>query len=84
MQRKFTFIFTLKGFIFGVVFLGIFVVTPLTIIITYFYSGLDSVSLGGIIAGLIAGLSLKFKMYWNWADRVMAKLFRSNGSKQEE
>lgn len=85
MPHKCNFIFTLKGFILGIVLLGIFVATPITIIITHFFSELDSDSVGGVVAGVVGGASVICKKYWDWADRVMAKLlglFGYKGDKQ--
>lgn len=84
MKRKFPFFFTAKGCIFGSIFLGVFVVAPLTIIITHFYFGLHSGILAGILAGVVIGISFRYQKYWDWADRVMARffgLFGSNSSK---
>ncbi len=88
-RRKFLFFHTWPGIIFGVVLLGIllgiFVGTPLAIIMTHFFPelGSGSITVGSIVGGLVAGLSVMAKWYWDWADRVMAKFFGSNGDKQE-
>ena len=92
MKHKYTLSHTKKGIIFGSVLLGlcfgIFVAAPLTTIIKHFVFpnlSLDIIiGLNGVLIGMLIAFSFKFiKWYWDWADRVMAKLFRSNGSKQE-
>lgn len=74
-----------SGLIFGVillgVLLGIFVGAPIAIIMTHFYPESNGIGIGSIVSGLIAGLSVMAKRYWNWADQVMANLFGSNGNK---
>ena len=83
---------TLSGFIFGAILLGFcfgIVFSLLAIIIKHFlFSELNQDIMSGIVGGLTGGmgaLSLTLaKWYWDWADRVMAKFFRSNGGEQEE
>ncbi len=84
-HKKSFFGHTWSGLIFGVILLGIllgFVGAPIAIIMTHFYPESNGIGIGSIASGLIAGLSVKAKRYWNWADQVMAKLFGSNGNKQ--
>ena len=80
---------TLKGFIFGFGFFMLFVLSPLTIILRHFLFpelSLDIIIFfNSFLASMLVGVSFKIsKWYWDWADRVMLKLFRSNSSKQEE
>lgn len=80
-----------KSRIFGLVLLalclGIFFSVLMVTLKHFFFPGLSSNMMSAINGGLMGGLAvLSFKhakWYWDWADRVMAKLFRSNGSKQE-
>ena len=94
MKRKYTreyWGYTWQGLTFGIFLMIIcFVIFSTTLMITlkhFLFPGM-STNMGGINGGLIGGLSvLSFKYakwYWEWADRVMAKLFGSNDSKQEK
>ena len=79
---------TLTGFIFGFVFFMLFVLSPLTIILKHFlFPELNFnviIFFNSFLTSMLVGLSFKIsKWYWDWADRVMAKLFGSNGSKQK-
>ena len=88
MQHKKSFFgHTRSGLIFGAIFLGIllglFVGAPIVITMKHFYPESNGTAIGSIVSGVLAGLSVMAKRYWNWADRAMAKLFGSNGDKQE-
>ena len=85
-DKKSFFGHTWSGLIFGVILLGIllgtFVGAPIAITMTHFYPESNGIAIGSIVSGVIAGLSVMAKRYWNWADRAMAKLFGSNGNEQ--
>ena len=92
MKRKYTFGYTRKGIIFGSVLLGlcfgVFVSSPLATIIKHFLLpelSLEIIAgLNGFLIAVLIALSFKIiKWYWDWADRVMARLFGSDGGKQE-
>lgn len=90
MKHKYTFGHTRKGIIFGSVLLGlcfgVFVSSPLATIIKHFLFPELSleiiIGLNSVLIAVLIGFSFRtIKWYWYWADRVMAKLFGSNGSK---
>ena len=84
---------TRKGIIFGSILLGlcfgVFVSSPLATIIKHFLFPELSleiiIGLNSVLIAVFIGFSFKIiKWYWDWADRVMAKLFGANESKQEK
>ena len=80
MQFRFP---TLKGIVLGSVLIGIFIFFPVIILLFHFFPQTNITIMLGV-GGVFIGLSFYFfSFYWNWADRVMAKLFGSNGDKQE-
>ena len=80
-----------QGRIFGLVLfalcLGILFAVLMVTLKHFFFPELSSGMMASINGGLLGGLAvLSFKhakWYWDWADRVMANFFGSNGSKQE-
>ena len=89
--EKYTLGHTGNGLIFGTILfwlcLGI-VSSSFVIVIKHFHLFELNRDIVYVIVGGGSGFSFVFsfkiaKRYWNWADRAMAKLFGSNGDKQE-
>ena len=83
MKHNSSFGFTWKGVIFSIIFLGVFIVPPLTIILTHFYPELDRRLVAGVIAGLLFG-PVSGVMHWDRTKRAMEKfldIFGHNGGK---
>ena len=78
---------TWKGFIFGTVILAlclsVLLVLPFAFILLTAFPEMSSNVMAGIMGGVAGGLlviSLRVaKPYWDWADRVMGKLFTGSG-----
>lgn len=93
MNRRYFLSDTWQGTVFGSVLLLIcwtfFVAPQLITVLEYAFPewsrhGFHGIT-GGLAGGLIAVSCRILKPYWNWADRVMGKLFRdSEGSDERE
>ena len=83
MKLRHPFDRTWKGLIFGTacmsLCISISVVTPLVVFCIIFIPDMSADAISGIAGGLTGGLivlSIRVvKPYWDWADRVMARLF---------
>ena len=83
MNRRYYFSNTWQGALFGWVLLvlcgAIFVVPQLVWVIEYAFPdlnvGISHGISGGVLGGLIATSQRALRSYWDWADRVMARLF---------
>lgn len=83
MNRSFFLSDTLKGTLFGSLLLGViwglFVGPQLVFLLEYALPNLGVGVISGIGGGLVGGLIVLsrgiLRSYWDWADRVMARLF---------
>ena len=83
MERRFFLSDTWQGAIFGtallVLFWTIFVGPQLIAVLEYAFPGLSLSVIFGLSGGLAGGLIATpwiLESYWEWADSVMARLFR--------
>ncbi len=92
MNRRYFLSDTWQGTLFGSVLLlicwAIFVAPQLTPLLEYAFPEWNRRGFHGITGGLGGGLiALSYRIlkpYWNWADRVMGKLFRRFGGSEEK
>lgn len=91
MNRRYFFSKTWQGALFGWVLLvlcgGIFLAPQLMLVLEYALPDLNvgiicGIS-GGLIGGLIASSQRVMRPYWDWADRVMARLLPGSAGRGE-
>ncbi len=92
MNRRYYFSNTWQGTLFGFVLLvlcvAIFVSPPFVQVIEYAFPdlnvGISHGVIGGLLGGLIATSQKALRPYWDWADRVMARLFGGRDGSDEK